>query len=85
MGFALVVFSSKKLLHSTCLCVLELGLEEQNGPAGEADPERQAETLLDTPPSLLIILEGAGGDTLVEAETGEVCQVLKHGDNMSCA
>lgn len=65
------------------LCFLELHLEEQNGHAGKADPECQAETIPDAAPSLLIFLQGTGGDTLVETEIGEACQIHKHCDNIS--
>ncbi|XP_052662555.1 T-cell activation Rho GTPase-activating protein-like [Harpia harpyja] len=50
----------------------ELPLEEQSGPAGEADTEYQSKAFLDTPPSLLVLHKEAGVDMAVESETGEV-------------
>ncbi|XP_049689361.1 T-cell activation Rho GTPase-activating protein-like [Accipiter gentilis] len=50
----------------------ELPLEEQSGPAGEADTEYQSKAVLDTPPSLLVLHKEAGVDMAVESETGEV-------------
>ncbi|XP_069657414.1 T-cell activation Rho GTPase-activating protein-like [Haliaeetus albicilla] len=50
----------------------ELPLEDQSGPAGEADIEYQSKAFLDTPPSLLVLHKEAGVDMAVESETGEV-------------
>ncbi|KAM9608569.1 T-cell activation Rho GTPase-activating protein-like [Morphnus guianensis] len=50
----------------------ELPLEEQSGPAGEADTEYQSKAFLDTPPCLLVLHKEAGVDMAVESETGEV-------------
>ncbi|XP_074878231.1 T-cell activation Rho GTPase-activating protein-like [Buteo buteo] len=50
----------------------DLHLEEQSGPAGEADAEDQSKAFLDTPPSLLVLPKEAGVDMAVESETGEV-------------
>ncbi|KAM6229518.1 uncharacterized protein M6G45_015711 [Spheniscus humboldti] len=49
----------------------ELPLEEQRGPAGEAEVEHQAKALLDAPPSLLVLPKAAGADTGVGSETAE--------------
>ncbi|XP_052635784.1 uncharacterized protein LOC128138638 [Harpia harpyja] len=49
----------------------ELPLEEQCGPAGEADVEHQAKAFLDAPPSLLILQKAAGAHTVMGSETAE--------------
>ncbi|CAM9123467.1 unnamed protein product, partial [Bubo scandiacus] len=56
-----------------------LSLEEKSVPADKVDTEHRAEALPHAPPSLLGVLTGAGGDTAVESETGEVRQLPKHG------
>ncbi|KAM9603749.1 uncharacterized protein ACIBXB_002884 [Morphnus guianensis] len=61
----------------------ELPLEEQCGPAGEADVEHQAKAFLDAPPSLLILQKAAGADTVMGSETVEVWQLHKCWDNVS--
>lgn len=81
MGFSLVIFQSQEVTSEHMPLLSRAALGRAKWHAGEAD----AETLLDTTPSLLILLQGAGfHHTLVEAETGEVCQVHKHCDNVSC-
>lgn len=79
MCFALVVFHFQEVTSLHLLCFLELHLEEQGGHAGEVDREHQAEALQVARPSLL---QGAGGDMMVENETAEVCQVHKHCKNL---
>ncbi|CAM9182508.1 unnamed protein product [Bubo scandiacus] len=54
----------------------DLSLEEKSVPAGKVDTEHQAEALLHAPPSLLGVLTEAGGDTVVESETGEAPPAL---------
>ncbi|XP_050770218.1 T-cell activation Rho GTPase-activating protein-like [Gymnogyps californianus] len=54
----------------------ELPLEEQSVPAVRADTERQAEALLQAPPSLLGVLQAAGADMGLESETGEAPPAL---------
>ncbi|KAM6207333.1 uncharacterized protein WM294_001690 [Sarcoramphus papa] len=54
----------------------ELPLEEQSVPAVRADTERQAEALLQAPPSLLGVLQAAGADVGLESETGEAPPAL---------
>ncbi|XP_054676763.1 T-cell activation Rho GTPase-activating protein-like, partial [Grus americana] len=54
----------------------ELRLEEQSVPAVTADTERQAAALPRAPRSLLGVLRGAGGDTVLEAETAEAPPAL---------
>ncbi|XP_075004278.1 T-cell activation Rho GTPase-activating protein-like [Calonectris borealis] len=49
----------------------ELPLEEQRGPAGDADMEHQAKAFLDTPASLLVLQKAAGADTVAGSETAE--------------
>ncbi|XP_075606134.1 uncharacterized protein LOC142601228, partial [Balearica regulorum gibbericeps] len=52
-------------------------LAEQSVPAVSAEPERQAEALPRTPPSLeLGVLREAGGDTVVGSEAGEAPPAL---------
>lgn len=52
---------------------------EQSVPAATADTEHRAEALSQASPSLLGVLSEGGGDTVVESETGEVCQVPNPG------
>ncbi|XP_052640163.1 uncharacterized protein LOC128140464 isoform X2 [Harpia harpyja] len=54
-----------------------LHLDEQNIPAVTADTKHRAEALPHSPPSLLGVLNEAGGDRVVESEMGEICQILK--------
>ncbi|XP_072705548.1 T-cell activation Rho GTPase-activating protein-like [Ciconia boyciana] len=54
----------------------DLPLEEQSVPAVPADSEHQAEALPHAPPSLLGVPREAGGDTVVERETGEAPPAL---------
>ncbi|KAM9593486.1 uncharacterized protein ACIBXB_005156 [Morphnus guianensis] len=69
----------------------ELPLEEQCGPAGEADVEHQAKAFLDAPPSLLILQKAAGADTVMGSETAEAPVVLPPAtpettvDSLGCA
>ncbi|KAM6272140.1 T-cell activation Rho GTPase-activating protein-like [Spheniscus humboldti] len=60
----------------------DLCLEEPSVPAVTADSEREAEALPHAPPSLLGVLKEAGGDTVVESEAGEVCQLPRHCDSV---
>ncbi|XP_075004033.1 T-cell activation Rho GTPase-activating protein-like [Calonectris borealis] len=54
----------------------DLHLEEQSGPAGREDKEHQAEAFLEGSLSLLDVLKEAGGDTVLESETGEATPAL---------
>ena len=81
VGFPLVFFTSQQSLCCPGFCFLDLRLEEQSGPAGRADKDRQATACLDASPSLLDLLKEAGGDTLLQSETAEVRQLHNHGDN----
>ncbi|XP_075004050.1 uncharacterized protein LOC142081261 [Calonectris borealis] len=47
-------------------------LEEQSVPAGTAGTQHRTEASPHAPPSLLGVLKEAGGDRLLESETGEV-------------
>ncbi|XP_050770259.1 T-cell activation Rho GTPase-activating protein-like, partial [Gymnogyps californianus] len=49
----------------------ELPLEEERGPAGEADVEHQAKALLDAPPSPPVLQKAAGADTVLGWERAE--------------
>ncbi|KAM6190237.1 T-cell activation Rho GTPase-activating protein-like [Sarcoramphus papa] len=61
----------------------ELPLEEERGPAGEADVEHQAKALLDAPPSPPVLQKAAGADTVLGWERAAVGQLHKHWDKVS--
>ena len=75
--------TSNKSLCCTCFCSPELPLEEERGPAGEADVEHQAKALLDAPPSPPVLQKAAGTDTVLGWERAEVGQLHKHWDKVS--
>ena len=78
-------FTSKKSPGCKGFFFLELHLEEPSVCPDTEDTEHWAEALLQACPSLLIVLEKAGGDTVAESATGEVCQPRSHGDSLASA